>query len=82
MQRRLVVLVLLNALAVRLGLGAAWWSQHLPAGARFGFRGSETCGQPPQTIVRGKSYQTHLPWRVFRTPRCRQRFRVPNPEAR
>lgn len=66
---RLLLLILVAALAARIGFAAWWQFHHLPAEQKFEFPDSESYWQLGQRLATGQAYQFGSPdRRAFRAP--------------
>jgi len=67
MYRKLLLCILLGALAVRVAAGY-WWEHRLPGGAKFAFPDSEAYWELARAVADGGPYELNPDRRVFRTP--------------
>lgn len=67
MYRKVLLCILLGALAVRVAAGY-WWEHRLPGGAKFAFPDSEAYWELARAVADGGPYELNPERRVFRTP--------------
>ena len=67
MYRKLSLLILLLALALRIAAGC-WWEGRVPAGEQFAFPDSETYWALGRAVAEGRPLEMNPDRRVFRTP--------------
>lgn len=67
MYRKLLLCILLGALAVRVAAGW-WWEHRLPGGVKFAFPDSETYWELARSVAHGGPLEMNPDRRVFRTP--------------
>jgi 4-amino-4-deoxy-L-arabinose transferase-like glycosyltransferase len=67
MYRKLLLCILLGALAVRIAAGG-WWESRLPGGVKFAFPDSEAYWELARAVAGGGPFELNPDRRVFRTP--------------
>ncbi len=67
MYRKVLLCILLGALAIRIAAGC-WWQHHLGGGVKFAFPDSEAYWELARAVAHGGPYELSPDRRVFRTP--------------